>query len=129
MSTRSATTRYALLAAGWIAAAGIAAPAFAQTAAAPAAPHAAAGQVQTGPALTLLQDADSSLQAKKIAAARDKLELAETTLLNDRSRGEHGFAKVVSDVAAARNALDNRNPEAARLAIGQAITKLNTRTI
>ncbi|MBE9605309.1 hypothetical protein IAI18_10560 [Acetobacteraceae bacterium H6797] len=157
MSTRSTTTRFALLAAGWIAAAGVAAPvlsqtAFAQTDSTPSAvtapaptsppavatapmhvhPHHAvrvAARVPTGPALSLLQEADTALQAKKFSEARDKLEQAETSLLNDRSRGEHGFAQVVSDVASARNALGNRNPEAARLAIGQAISKLNTHSI
>lgn len=52
-----------------------------------------------------VRQADAALKARHAAEARDRLEHAETALLNARTDGEHGYRTQVQDIAAARGAL------------------------
>lgn len=52
-----------------------------------------------------VRQADAALKARHSAEARDRLEHAETALLNARTDGERGYRAQVQDIAAARGAL------------------------
>jgi hypothetical protein len=52
-----------------------------------------------------VHQADAALKARHAAEARDRLEQAETALLNARTDGERGYRVQVQDIAAARGAL------------------------
>lgn len=52
-----------------------------------------------------VRQADAALKARHAVEARDRLEHAETALLNARADGERGYHAQVQDISAARGAL------------------------
>jgi hypothetical protein len=91
-------------------------PAAPAAAARPAPAHAAAPPG----AVALLDQAARALQAREFSTARDRLERAETLLLNARRDGESGFAAPVGDIASARAAVARRDASAAQTSVAAA---------
>lgn len=109
MFTHHAKIALTAVAAGWM----MVVPAVA----APRAPHARLPDTVA----PLLHEASASLQARRAADAENRLEQAETQILNVRANGEHGFGPVTREISAARGALSAGNTGAAQLAIGRVL--------
>ncbi|MBR0657137.1 hypothetical protein [Plastoroseomonas arctica] len=73
----------------------------------------------------LLREADAAIGQNRLAVARERLEQAETTLLNARTDGEQGFRGPVREIASARAALGLGNRGIAQQELGRAVQSLD----
>jgi hypothetical protein len=89
-----------------------------------AAPHQVTAAAPAGLS-ALLHQANMALKARHPAVARDRLEQAETRLLNARADGEQGFRIQVQDIAAARGALAGGDTAGAEREIGRILQAMH----
>lgn len=73
----------------------------------------------------MLQEARDALRSNHPDVARNRLERAETALLNARAGGEHAFRDPIRDIAGARAALARGHHDAAEHDLGSAMRSLD----
>ncbi|MBR0641755.1 hypothetical protein [Plastoroseomonas hellenica] len=79
----------------------------------------------SGAVAGLVRQADAALKARHTAAAGERLEQAETALLNARTDGLRGYRIQVQDISAARGALATGNLGAAQREVAQLMQTLD----
>lgn len=79
----------------------------------------------SGEVAGLVRQADTALKARHTAAAGERLERAETALLNARTDGLRGYRIQLQDISAARGALATGNLGAAQRDVAQLMQTLD----